>query len=116
MAGHIAVLIVCFYAAPNAKSKAGNEIFQPWICEGKKMVSRSAFEALVRFAIIEYVPDAVHRIFENRGCGKYDHSDLWVYKWNYVESRDETSNFSSEAEVFERFHCYRGVVSTLMKF
>jgi len=80
------------------------------------MVIRLAFETLIWFTIVEQIPDTVHHVFENGGCGKYDHSDLWVYKWNDVESRNKASNFSSEAEVFERFHCYRGVVSTLMKF
>lgn len=68
------------------------------------MVIRLAFETLIRLAIVEQVTDTVHRVFENRSCGKYDHSDLWIHEWNDIQSRNETSNFSSEAEVFERFH------------
>ena len=56
MAGHIAIPCdggTCSYAAPNAKFEAEHEVLQPWICEERKMVLRSAFETLVRLAVVK---------------------------------------------------------------
>ena len=76
------------------------------------MVYRSAFEALVRFAVIEQVADAVHRVLEDRGGGEHDKTDLRVHKGNDVESGDEPGEFPDKAEVFECFHGDQGAVST----
>ncbi len=65
------------------------------------MVCRSAFETLVRLAVVEQIADAVYRVFENRSGGKDDDTDLWINKGNDVESRYEAGDLSSEAEVFE---------------
>jgi len=68
MAGPIAIpckALVCPYAAPNAKSKAEHEVLQPWICGERKMVLRSAFETLVRLAVVEKIADAVYPKKEN---------------------------------------------------
>jgi len=51
------------------------------------MVIRLAFETLIRPAVVEQITDAVYRVFENRGCGKYDHPDLWIHKGNDVVSQ-----------------------------
>ena len=80
------------------------------------MVIRLAFETLIWFTVVEYVPDAVHCVFENRGCGKYDHSDLWINKGNDVESRNKSGDLTGKAEVFERFHDKHCLVSTIPKF
>ncbi len=81
------------------------------------MVRQSAIETLVRLAVVKQIADAVHRVFENRGCGKDDHSDLWINKGNDVESRYEAGDLTSEAEVFECVHdnggiCQRGRLTT----
>ena len=65
------------------------------------MVIRSAFETLVRLTVVQQIADTVHRVFQNRSGGKYDHSDLWINKGNDVESRYEAGDLTSEAEVFE---------------
>jgi hypothetical protein len=75
------------------------------------MPCRSAFETLVRLAVVEQIADTVHRVFEDRSGGKDDHSDLWINKGNDVESRYEAGDLSSEAEVFECVHDYRGNLS-----
>ena len=80
------------------------------------MVFRSAFEALVRFAVIEQVADAVHRVLEDRGGGENDQADLRVHKWNDVESGNKSGEFPDKAEVFECFHGDLSVVSTTAKF
>jgi hypothetical protein len=84
-------VLVCSYAAPNAKSKAEHEVFNLGFVRRKKMVLRSAFETLVRLAVVEQIADAVHRVFENRSSGKSDHSDFWIHEWDDVESRYEAS-------------------------
>jgi hypothetical protein len=65
------------------------------------MVSRLAFETLVRFAVVHQVPDAVHRVFENRSGCEHDHPNCRIDKRNDADSRYETGDLSSEAEVFE---------------
>jgi hypothetical protein len=72
---------------------------------------RSAFETLVRLAVVEQIADAVHHVFENRSGGKDDDTDLWINKWNDVESRNKSGDLSSEAEIFECVHDYRGNLS-----
>jgi hypothetical protein len=62
---------------------------------------RSAFETLVRLAVVEQIADAVYRVLENRSSGKYDHSDLWINKGNDVDGGYESGDLTSEAEVFE---------------
>jgi hypothetical protein len=97
---------------PNAKSKAEHEVLQPWICWERKMVRRSAFETLVRLAVVEQVTDAVCRVLE-QGCrSKDDDANGWIDKRNDVESRYEAGNFSGEAEIFERLHDNGGDLST----
>ena len=73
------------------------------------MVRRSALEALVWLAVVEQISDAVHRVFENRGGGKHDHSDLWVNKGNDVECRYESGDLTSKAEIFECVHDNLGI-------
>ena len=65
------------------------------------MVMRLAFETLVRLAVVEQVADTVHRVFEDRSGGKHDHPNCRINKGNDVESRYESGDLSSEAEVFE---------------
>lgn len=73
------------------------------------MELRSAFETLVRFAVVEQIADAVCRILELRCCSKYDQSDLWINKGNGIESRYEAGDLASEAEVFECVHDNLGI-------
>jgi hypothetical protein len=66
---------------------------------GKNGVA-STTEALVRLAIVEQVTDAVCRVLE-QGCrSKDDDANGWIDKRNGIESRYESGDLSSEAEVF----------------
>ena len=73
------------------------------------MELRSAFETLIRLAVVEQIADAVHRAFENRSSGEYDHSDFWIHEWDDIESRYESRDLASEAEVFECVHDNLGI-------
>ena len=65
------------------------------------MVCRSAFETLVRLAVVEQVTDAVCRVFE-QGCrSKDDDTDLWIDKRDDDESGYESGDFPYIAEIFE---------------
>jgi hypothetical protein len=75
----------------------------------KKMEIRSAFETLVRLAVVEQIADAVHRVLKNGSGGKYDHSDLWIHEWDDIESRYEAGELVSEAEVFACVHDNLGI-------
>ena len=68
------------------------------------MVPCSALEALVRLAVVEQVADAVHRVFEDRGGGEDNDTDLRIDERNGAEGSDESGEFPGEAEVFERCH------------
>ena len=65
------------------------------------MVIRLAFETLIRPAVVEQITDAVHRVFENRSGGKYDHPNCRIDKGNDVEGGYEAGDLTSEAEIFE---------------
>ncbi len=65
------------------------------------MVRRSAFETLVRLAIVEQIPDTVNRVLEQRCHSKDDDTDLWINKWNDVESGYESGDFPYRAEIVE---------------
>jgi len=72
--------------AQNAKSKAEDEVFNLGFA-GRVNVRRSAFETLVRLAIVQQIADAVYRVFENRSSGKYDHPNCRIDKGNDVVSQ-----------------------------
>ncbi len=59
---------------------------------------------MVGLAVIEQVPNAVHRVLEQGGGGKDDDPHLWIHEWNRSKSGDEPGDFPDEAGIFERFH------------
>ena len=73
---------------------------------------RSALEALVGLAVVEQVPDAVHRVLEQGGGGEHDHPDLRIHKRNDVERGNEPGDLADEAEVFVSGFCFLGIVIT----
>ena len=65
---------------------------------------RSNLEAGVRFAVVEQVTDAIHRVLEQRGGGKDDHPDDWIDERDHLKGGNESGELPDEAEVFERIH------------
>ena len=98
--------------APSAKSGAWREASTLRICDARQNGVRSALEAGVGLAVIEQVADAVHRVLEDRGGGKHDHSNRWIDERDDVEGGHKTGDLADEAEVFECFHGDRRAVST----
>jgi hypothetical protein len=53
----------------------------PW-----SRVVPSAFEALVRFPVVEQVADAVHAVLEDRGGSEDQDAELWIHEGDDVQS------------------------------